>query len=347
MDTRMKRRQATRKKPKRKRKLLMMFVLIFSCLFLVTTAYAVMQFQAGKNEAQDNLTENEMIGSDELDEEVVEVKEPENDEPINVLLIGIDTSDQEPARTDTIMIGQYDAKNGDAKLASIMRDTYVEIPGHMNNKINYAFAAGGADLLRKTIEQNFDLDIHYYAMVNFNGFVNVVDTVAPDGLEVNIENRMYYRDTAADMVIDFQPGVQTLHGDEILKYVRFRKDSENDFGRVARQQEILALLKDELLSFSGLTRIPRLIGSVEPYLETNIGLPQMLSIGRDFALNPINDFETLRIPLDNSYRDEYYSHAGAVLEIDKEKNVQAITDFFSGKKVLANDTEAEDNEQES
>ena len=345
MDTRIGRKQVkNKKKPKRKRKLLLMFVMMFSILFLATAGYAMMQFQAGQTSSENNLTSNETVTSEE---NVVEVKEPENNEPINVLLIGIDTSDQEPARTDTIMIAQYDAKNGNAKLASIMRDTYVEIPGRSNNKINAAFAFGGADLLRQTIEQNFDLDIHYYAMVNFDGFVEVVDTVAPNGLEVDIENRMYYQDGSGSVTIDFQPGLQTLDGHEALNYVRFRNDSQNDFGRVQRQQEVLTLLKDELLSFSGLTRVPRLIGAVEPHLETNIQTSRMLSLGRDFVLNPINELETLQIPVDDGYHNGYYSHAGAVLEMDVEKNVQAIQDFFSGQSSLASDTATEDEEQES
>lgn len=344
VDTRMRRKQAYKKKPKRKRKLLIMFLMMFSILFTVSAAYAVLQFEAGRKDSQNN--PNEMNSGEAIGDEV-EVKEPENDEPINVLLIGIDTSDQEPARTDTIMIAQYDAKNGEAKLASIMRDTYVEIPGRSKNKINAAFAFGGADLLRQTIEHNFDLDIHYYAMVNFDGFVEVVDTIAPGGLEVDIERRMFYQDGSGSTTIDFQPGLQTLDGQAALKYVRFRNDRLNDFGRVQRQQEILMLLKDELLSFSGLTRVPRLIGAVEPHLVTNIRTSRMLSLGRDFVLNPIKELDTLRIPVENGYQDEYYSHAGSVLEMDVDKNVQAITEFFSGPSPLASETNTQDSEQGS
>lgn len=345
MDTRRNRREVSKKKPKRKRKLMVMFVMMFSILFIATAAYAVIQYETGRNESQANITPaNETEMTEEQD--VVEVKEPENNEPINVLLIGADTSDQQPARTDTIMITQYDPKTGDAKLASIMRDTYVEIPGRSNNKINAAFAFGGPDLLRDTIEQNFDLDIHYYAMVNFDGFVDVVDTIAPNGLEVNIENRMYYQDSAGSTTIDFQPGLQTLDGQEALNYARFRNDAQNDFGRVQRQQQILTLLKDELLSFSGLTRVPRLIGAVEPHLETNIQTTRMLSLGRDLVLNPVSQIETLRIPIDEGYHNEYYSHAGSVLEMDKTKNVQALQEFFSRQSSLAAETSTDEAEEQ-
>lgn len=326
MSSRINRRQLQKQKiKKRKRKLFFSFLLTFAILFVATASYAMFQFEAGRQDSLNNLAtneKNEQIGNE------VEVKEPENDEPINVLLIGVDTEKNEPARTDTILIAQYDPIHGEAKLASIMRDTYVEIPGRSNNKINAAFAFGGAELLRETIEHNFDLDIHYYAMVNFDGFVQVVDTIAPDGLEVDIEKRMYYVDKYAGLTIDFQPGLQRLNGEQTLKYVRFRNDAQNDFGRVQRQQEVLTLLKEELLSLSGLSRIPRIIGAVEPHIDTNIKTAKLISLGKDFVLNPATELQTMRIPVEGSYRNKSYSHAGTVLEIDFEENRKAIQQFF-------------------
>lgn len=340
----MNRKQHHRKKTKRKRKLFVTLIMAFSILFVATASYAMIQFDAGRKNSENKLASNETnSGEDE-----VEVKEPENDEPINVLLIGVDTAENEPARTDTIMIAQYDPVHGEAKLASIMRDSYVEIPDRSNNKINAAFAFGGADLLRKTIEQNFDLDIHYYAMVNFDSFIEVVDTVAPDGLEIDIEKRMYYNDNAGGTTIDFQPGLQKLDGHETLNYVRFRHDNQNDFGRIQRQQEVLKLLKDELLSFSGIARVPRLIGAVEPHIETNIRTAKMISLGKDFVLNPVTDLEMIRIPVEGGYDEGNYSHAGTVLELDLEKNVQALHDFFSNESTVAadEDTDSENDEEE-
>ncbi|MEC2071472.1 LCP family protein [Alkalihalophilus marmarensis] len=346
MDTRRRRSDRHKRRPRKRKKLFVSFLLLFSLLFISTAAFAVFQYELGKNNAQQNLTEAN--DSDEMLEDETEVhefqsKEPENNEPINVLLIGVDTAEDEPARTDTIMVAQYDPKNGDAKLASIMRDTYVEIPGYRDNKINASFFLGGPDLLRETIEHNFGLDLHYYAMVNFDGFVEVVDTIAPKGIEVDVEDRMYYQ--SGSTVIDFEPGTQVLDGQQALNYVRFRSDANNDFGRVERQQEMLTLLKDELLTVSGLTRVPRLIGSVEPYLDTNIKTTRMLSLGRDFILNPVDDVQTLRIPVKDGYSDQHYSHAGAVLELDFEKNKEAIHSFFSNEsKGFANDSTSEDDE---
>lgn len=252
------------------------------------------------------------------------------DDYIHVLLVGIDTEDEGPARTDTIMIAQYHPKKGSAKLVSLMRDSYVEIPGYRNNKINSAFFFGGPELLRQTIKDNFHIDLHYYALVDFKGFERIVDIIAPDGIEVDVERRMFYR--SGKDIIDFQPGVHTFDGEQALNYVRFRSDHENDFGRVRRQQEILSILKDELLTVSGVSRLPRLLGGIEPYIHTNVTNRQMMDYGRSFFLNPVDEIETLTIPIQEGYTDATYSHAGMVLDLDIEKNRQALWDFLGVEK---------------
>lgn len=247
-------------------------------------------------------------------------------EPIHVLLIGIDTNEGNAARTDTIMIAQYAPKNGTLKLASIMRDCYVSIPGHNKNKINASFFFGGPELLRQTIKENFDIDLHYYAMVNFDGFVHVVDTIAPKGITVNIEKNMVYKNGGVS--IDFKAGKTVLDGKQALNYVRFRNDEENDFGRVRRQQEMIKLLKNELMTVRGITRIPQIIGTIEPYIQTNITTANALAYAKDFMINPVEEVETLTIPISDGYVDKHYPHAGAVLELNLEKNKQALHQFF-------------------
>ncbi|WP_096199012.1 LCP family protein [Bacillus sp. FJAT-45350] len=329
----MKSRLERKKRQKRyKKKKLFIVLSVFSLFLVVSAAYGAIQYDIGRTESSTKISGESTAEETNEDIEVIPIEfnsDEEKDEYINILLVGIDADEGERARTDTIMIAQYNGKEGTAKLASIMRDSYVTIPGYRDNKINSSFFFGGPELLRKTIKENFDIDLHYYAMVNFDGFVQVVDVLAPNGIEVDIQNRMYYRDSYADMEINFHPGEQTLVGKDALKYVRFRSDNENDFGRVRRQQEVLNILKDELLSISGITRLPRLIGSIEPYVDTNITTGKVLNIGRDFILNPVSEVETLTIPVENGYRDSRYSHAGSVLELDMEKNKQALHEFFN------------------
>ena len=305
-------------------------ILVFLTFFLgivSVAAYVKHQYNIGRQESLrliDETKKNQQFSEVEFQADEIP------DEYIHVLLVGIDTSDEGPARTDTIMIAQYHPKKGTAKLVSLMRDSYVEIPGYRNNKINSAFFFGGPELLRQTIKENFHIDLHYYSLVDFKGFERIVDIVAPDGIEVDIQRRMFYR--SGKDLIDFQPGVHTLDGQEVLNYVRFRSDHENDFGRVRRQQEVLSILKDELLTLSGVSRLPRLVGAIEPYIHTNVTNRQMLDYGRSFFLNPVDEIQTLTIPVQDGYSDATFPHAGMVLELDLAKNRQALWDFLEIEK---------------
>ncbi|SFP79299.1 LCP family protein [Salibacterium halotolerans] len=252
------------------------------------------------------------------------------DENLTFLLVGVDNEEESGAqRTDTIMLANYNPENNNVQLASILRDSYVDIPGHENNKINASFAYGGVELLRDTIEKNFDIAIDHYATVNFDGFVEVVDAVAPDGIEVDIQERMYYNDHSGNVNIDFQPGTQKLDGEEALEYVRYRGGENNDFGRVERQQKMLNLLKDEVLSFSSVTKIPQLISAVRPNIDTDVSTSRMFSLGKDVLLSEINDINTMRIPLEDTYQNERYTHAGLVLEMDKQTNKEKLQQFLN------------------
>ncbi|RPF52101.1 LCP family protein [Aquisalibacillus elongatus] len=338
-----KRTEKKKLKRKRKRKTILSVLLI---LFLSAIAFSVYEYWAGKNAAQEDMEkyrdeekseqyENEFTGDDEAPE----------DERTNVLILGEDYDRNGTSRTDTIMVGQYDKEHNRAKLVSIMRDTYVDIPGYGKNKINAAFAYGGPELLRKTIKQNFGIDLHYYAIVNFKGFESIVDTIAPDGVQIDVEKRMYYN--AKDVYIDLYPGVQNLDGSQLLDYARYRNDYESDFGRVRRQQQVMSALKDEMLSFTSLIKLPRTIGTLQPYIDTNMKGDTIVSIATDFLKDTPDQIETMRIPMEGTYSNQTYSHAGAVLEINKVKNSNELQEFFENQPKEEDQTNESNNSDSS
>jgi len=243
---------------------------------------------------------------------------------INVLLLGSDTRGEEHARTDSIMIAHYDQNTHQTKLISIMRDSYVDIPGYGRQKINAAYAIGGTELLRQTIKENFGININYYAVVDFKGFEKVVDVIAPKGIEVDVPSKISY-----GIGMTLQPGKQVLHGDKLLGYVRFRHDNLSDFGRVQRQQEVIGKLKNQAISMTSLLKLPKLLGVIDPYVDTNINTPTLLSLGKDILTNKSSKLQTLRIPVNGSFTNERYDDVGAVLGIDLAQNKQAIDEFLS------------------
>ncbi len=105
----------------------------------------------------------------------------------NILLIGKDGISQKNSRADTMIILTIDNKNKAIKLTSLARDTLVYIPQKGYDKLNHSFSYGGCDLLLKTINDNFKLNISDYAIVDFKTFVDVINVLG--GVEVDIEDR--------------------------------------------------------------------------------------------------------------------------------------------------------------
>jgi polyisoprenyl-teichoic acid--peptidoglycan teichoic acid transferase len=301
----------TKKKKRGRKVILVLLLLIFSLL-----GYAAFQFYSGYK----------MAGEDQIQKDYKFNGVKDENGKVNILLLGVDSRGEEKSRTDTMMLAQIDPKTNETKLVSFMRDIYAEIPGYKNYKLNTAFYLGGPELLRKTIKQNFDLDIQYFMIVDFKGFEQSVDILAPKGIEMDVEKAM-----SENIGVSLQPGVQNLNGKELLGYARFRHDNYGDFGRVERQQKVIAALKDEALSIGGVTKLPKMAGSIQPYIQTNMSKLDQISIAKDILLSNSSDMDKLTLPVDGSFTNGSYSGVGSVLEIDFEENIQALKEFLSGK----------------
>ncbi|WP_257351883.1 LCP family protein [Pseudalkalibacillus decolorationis] len=323
-----------RQKKSGKRKFLKRSLLIISVLFLSLVGYVVWQYFSGLNQASPSKaleTDYEFNAPEQKVEGVY-----------NVLLLGVDARQEDQrSRTDTIMIAQYDTDKEEAKLVSIMRDSYVEIPGYGMNKINAAFFHGGPELLRKTIKENFGVDIHYYAIVDFKGFEEIVDTIAPDGIEIDVEKRMSH-----NIGVVLEPGLQKLNGEELLGYARFRHDARGDYARVERQQKVISKVKEEFTSLYGVSKLPKVIGTVQPYIDTNMKTLTAIGIAKDIMLNNGN-IETMKIPVENGFTEANLPSAGSILQLDFEENSQALQEFLGekGSQYTSNADAEEENEQ--
>ncbi|WML57109.1 LCP family protein [Neobacillus sp. PS2-9] len=251
---------------------------------------------------------------------------------INVLIIGIDSRGEKKSRSDAIMVAQYDPHIKMGKIVTIMRDSYVEIPSENRhyNKINNAYYLGGPELLRQTIKNNFDIDVKHFITIDFIGFIKVIDMVAPKGIEVNVDQKII-----EDMRLNIKPGVQRLHGKELLSYVRFRHDKLSDFGRVQRQQEVLASLKNEfteqLSSVNGVMKLPTIGEEMIHYIDTDMDFKTFVSLCGNVLFNQVKDVETIRIPVPTGYSNMQYPHSGQVLQIDFAKNKEAMKEFLGDK----------------
>lgn len=151
--------------------------------------------------------------------------------------------DDTVGRTDTIMLVHLPTFGGQATMLSIPRDSYVDIPGYGQSKINESFSLGGPALLQRTVEQATGIHIDHYAEIGFGGFANVVDAVG--GIEICVKDPL--DDPMAG--INLQPGCQKMNGPTALGYVRSRYASANgDLDRVQRQRQFLTALSDKIAS---------------------------------------------------------------------------------------------------
>ncbi|MBC2064202.1 LCP family protein [Listeria welshimeri] len=302
---------------KRKARKGRIFVTILVALLILVGVVAVIgyfQYQSSLKEAQNDskLKEYKFNG----------VKA--DGDAINVLLIGSDSRGADQGRSDSLMIAHYNTKTNTPKLVSIMRDTYVDIPGHGKNKINAAYSYGGPELVRQTIKENFGVDVEYYVVANFEGFPKIVDTLAPEGIKINAE-----KDMSKNIDVSIKKGEQVMDGKTLLQYARFRKDAEGDFGRIRRQQQVLEALKEQALDVGDVTKIPDVIGKLQGYSSTNIPNGTLMSIGADFLLGKTKAMEKFAIPVEGKWHNERIEGAGSVLRLDDmAANAQALQDFL-------------------
>ncbi|OPX50132.1 LCP family protein [Clostridium thermobutyricum] len=254
----------------------------------------------------------------------------------NILLIGTDArSLDEPARSDSIMILTIDNNIKKIKLTSIMRDTFVDIPGHGENKINAALSIGGVPLLIDTINQNFSMNLDKYLMVNFWGFESIIDILG--GIEVDIKD---YEIDQLNKYIGEQhdakekspkivhPGVQLLDGQQALSYARIRKTGNGDYERTDRQRRVLSIIAEKFKDVSPL-KYPSFMTEMLPHIKTNIEPFALLNYAYTASKFPSLDFEQLRLPLEDlSKSSPSYKSFGWVLLIDKEQNGKVLNDFI-------------------
>ncbi len=284
-------------------------------LVLAVFSYVGYQFWAGLQIADENKTKppEEEFVSDEKHETVE-----------NYLILGVDARGEEKSRTDTMMLLSWNRDSNEMKVVSFMRDIYADIPNYKQYKLNTAYYLGGVQLLKDTLTEMFDLPFHHYALIDFESFESLIDIIAPNGVEIDVEKNM-----SKNIGVELVKGTHRLNGQELLGYARYRMDAEGDFGRVVRQQKVMEALKDELLSIGAVKNLPKLVGATKGYITTDITNSEQLKTVLSIATGGSVGFEKLTIPVQGTFVDKNYSHAGDVLEIDLEKNKQILHEFIN------------------
>ncbi len=250
------------------------------------------------------------------------IAEIKSEEPFILLLFGISNrvTLNDPGRADTIMLALIDPGSGKIQLISIPRDAYVDIPGYGENKINAAYPRGEADLLKQTIENWLDIDIHAYASINFEGFIDIVDLVG--GIEIYVPRDMKYDDIADGTSIDLKKGEQVLNGKNALDFVRFRMSNDgrhsSDYDRMERQQQALSVLSGKLASIRMITRVNHIMNILSANVKTSLSVDKLDSLIKRFYAIDMQALET------TSLQGGGYLINGAWYEIVPDTEIERI-----------------------
>lgn len=245
------------------------------------------------------------------------------EEKFNILLIGVDQENGSNPRSDTMMLVTVDNPNKKIKLTSFMRDLWVSIPGHGSGRLNGAFAKGGADLLIKTLKENFKVRIDHYLLIDFEMFVQLIDGIGGIEVEVTEKEASFINKTTKAKV---DSGLTELNGEEALIYCRIRK-LDSDFMRTQRQRKVISAIIEKVKSQNITTTVKTGI-VILPLITTNIS-PLKLT-AKSISLIPIikYDIEQLRVPVDKHYTEQKIN-GQQVLVPDVNKNTEKIKNFIS------------------
>lgn len=260
---------------------------------------------------------------------------------INVLLIGNDSRlAGDDGRSDAMILVSISDKTKTITMTSFLRDMYVEIPGHDGNRLNAAYAYGGAELLMETIELNFGIPIHRYALVNFQAFANLVDAVGGIDLELTNDevnwinaylmeyNQLEGKDLATDFLDPSLSGNLHLNGPQALAFTRNRYIG-TDFGRTERQRKVLSAVIKKLPGAVA-TNGGELADGLFPNLTTNLREGECFNL----SLNAWKflGYEMVQqcVPLEGTYSNADI-RGMAVLQVDFDANRQFLKSTLYGE----------------
>lgn len=265
----------------------------------------------------------------------------QEDGVVNILLIGNDSRENgEDGRSDAMILLSVSNQTKTIYMTSLLRDMYVEIPGHDGNRLNAAYSFGGAELLMETVEKNFDIPVNRYVLVNFEAFANLVDAV--DGIELELSseeieyvngylveyNMLTNRPQGTDNMDTSVSGLVHLNGPQALAYCRNRYLG-TDFGRTERQRKVLTAIIKKLPA-ALVTNSGELIDGLLPNLTTNLTKTECYRLSLMASKLLTYDIISDSIPQPGTYKDATIRKM-SVLEVDFDANIKYLKEKIYGE----------------
>lgn len=259
----------------------------------------------------------------------------------NILLVGVEAignNSVASGRTDSIMIATINTKQKTLGLTSIMRDSYVTIPGYYDTKINAAFGHGGIELLYETIAYNYNLRLDGSAIVSFKTFQKIIDELGGIDIEITPAEAQYLNTTnyvSKKSNRTLKPGMNHMNGNQALGYARVRyratlDGSVDDFGRTSRHRRVMGAIFKEVKKSNPITLV-KLLDTVFSQVQTDIkksNASSYLAEVMELSLDGV-PLDNLRLPIDGSYQGAKINRQ-AVVTFDTAANKEALANFVFG-----------------
>ncbi len=285
-------------------------------------------------ELEENTEPEDEVGTEPtmLEENVTWATEPaetiggkEASHIINILLVGMDAQTVARGHSDAMILCTVNTEKKTLIMTSFQRDTYVQIPGYKDNKINNSFLVGGAELLNECLLLNFGVHVDGNVSVNFADFIKLIDKMG--GVRINL--------TSAEVGYlhkcgyEAYPGMNRLDGERALCYARIRK-LDSDFGRTNRQRTLIISLLNKVKEMSYKEQYSLLL-ELLPLITTDIETPDILQYAMTI-LPILKDLTvtTQYIPAEGTYTRTRI-RGKSVLLPDLEKNRQILIDTLMGE----------------
>lgn len=240
----------------------------------------------------------------------------QTEDPVNILVLGLDKDIGNTRRTDVILIANIDLNNKRILISSIPRDLMVD-----GRKINSYFQKDGIEEFKKRIEFLTGIKITRHIIVDYDIFQYLGDELGP--IDIFVDRPMYYKDAAQNLEVNFSPGYYKMKGKELLAYLRFRKTAEGDIGRLDKQRIILEKLAQKALK-KDIFSLTALYREIRKRTEINLDLGEAVYIFSKLK----NDYkmETLVFP--------FYIGQDGNLYVDETKLDKYKESFLTGEKKL-------------
>lgn len=294
-------------------------VWIFSIVGMVIVALIGGAFLYGNylfNKMEKVKIDKNQIG---IKQEVEEKLSKYDEKIINIALFGIDAEEGEAGRSDAIIIATIDFNNKKVKLSSIMRDSYVNIGDRGLDKINHAYAFGGAELAIRTLNENFDLNIEDFVAVNFTTMPKIIDKIGGVTIEITDEEVPHIPGIEV-------AGVHNLTGEQALSYSRIRYASGGDYVRTDRQRTVLTKMFEKALTINS-SQYPSLANELLPMVKTSLGMTEVLSLGTKIVSSGGLTLEQERFPRDG-YCEGKTIDGIYYLTFDREAMVNQLHEYI-------------------